>query len=162
MRDEGEAQNARGLAHWTDGSKPENLVLALECFRKAAEFGHAGAQSNLAIMLAGGQGTARDAEQAHSWFLRAAGQGDATGQFNLGVRFHRANMRGLTLDASEGRIQALMWFLLSSAQNYRKADEWCERLRVDMTREEVIEAVRLAGQFVPCKEGTPANSVKDS
>lgn len=151
--EESEVENAKGLAHWTVKNGPDSLAAALECFRKAAILGHAGAQNNLGMMLAGGEGTLRDAEQAQSWFLRAATQGDATAQFNLAARYHRANVRGLTPDASEGRIQALMWFLLCAAQNYRKADEWCERLRVDMTREEVVEATRRAKEFIPCKEG---------
>jgi TPR repeat protein len=156
--EKGEAHHAQGVAHWTATNGPENLKEALECFRKAADMGHSGAQTNLGTMLAGGQGAPRDAEQALSWFLRAANQGDAHAQFHLAVRYHRANMRGLTPDASEGRIKALMWFLLAAAGEYHKADEWCDRLRLDMTRDEVLEAERRAAQFVPCKEGaTPEN-----
>ena len=156
--DEGEAHNAEGLVLWTGKSDLDSLSLAYECFRKAALLGHAGAQANLGTMLAVGQGAPRDAEQAVSWFLRAANQGDATAQFHLAVRYHRANMRGLTPDAAEGRIQALMWFLLSGAQNYHKADEWCDRLRLDMSRDEVLEAARRAGQFIPCRESATAAS----
>jgi TPR repeat protein len=153
VQDESEEQNAKGLDHRMDRKDPESLASALECFQKAANLGHPGAQNNLASMLAGGEGTPRDLAQAQSWLLRAARQGDASAQFNLAAWYHRGNMRGSTAHASQGRVEALMWFLICAAQNYHKADGWCERLRVDMNREEVTEAMRRAAEFTPCKEG---------
>jgi len=43
------------------------------------------AQFNLGVCYADGDGVAKDAEQAVSWYRRAAEAGHAGAQFNLGV-----------------------------------------------------------------------------
>lgn len=154
-RDEAEAQNELGAQYLAGRSKPPDLSAALRCFRAAAELGHAAAQNSLAMMLATGHGTPKDAEEAHLWLLRAANQGDAGAQFNLAARCHRANIRGLMADAAAGRIDALMWFQLAAAHGHPKAEEWCERLRLDMTISEVAESDRRTAAFVPHKETMP-------
>jgi TPR repeat protein len=148
---EAEVQYNLGVLY-SEQTQAQDLPAALECFRKAAELGHAGAQNSLGLMLGAGQGTSKDPEQARSWFMRAANQGLASAQFNLAARCHRANMRGLTEDASEGRIQALMWFQLAANQGYPKAHDWCERLQLDMAGTEVAVAARRAVAFVARKE----------
>jgi hypothetical protein len=60
-------------------------------------------------MYANGRGVAQDAAEAVRWYRKAAEQGDADGQFNLGVMY--ANGRGVAQDAAE----AVRW--------YRKAAE---------------------------------------
>ena len=150
--DEADSLNSLGVLHSSSDTYPRDLAAALGCFRKAAEAGHSIAQNNLAMMLARGDVGPKNPEEATVWFLRAANQGDAGAQFNLAARSHRANMRGLAADASEGRVEALKWFQLAAAQGYRKADEWCERLRLDMNASEVAEANRRAAAFVPSKE----------
>ena len=154
---EAEAQNKRGMLYYTGSRDRPDFPAALKCFRAAAEAGHAAAQNSLAMMLSIGQGTPRDPEQAHYWLLRAAAQGDANAQFNLGARCHRANIRGAT-PAREKRSEALMWFQLAADHGHPKADEWCERLRLDMTSAEVAESERRIAAFVPRKElGSPPN-----
>src|SRR4026208_2161462 len=98
--DDGDSLNNLGVLHSSSDTYPRDLLAALKCFRKAAEGGHAIAQNNLAMMLGGGHGGPKNPEEASTWFLRAANQGDAGAQFNLAARCHRANVRGLTTDAS--------------------------------------------------------------
>jgi len=43
------------------------------------------AQFNLGVCYSDGDGVAKDAEQAVSWYRRAAEAGDADAQFNLGI-----------------------------------------------------------------------------
>lgn len=42
------------------------------------------AQVNLGVMYAKGEGVPKDYKQAMSWYSKAADQGDAIAQFNLG------------------------------------------------------------------------------
>lgn len=153
--DEAEAQNEQAALYLSGLIDPPDPVAALRCFRVAAELGHAAAQNSLAMMLATGQGTPKNTEEAHLWLLRAANQGDAGAQFNLAARCHRANIRGLTADAAAGRVEALMWFQLAAHHGHPKAEEWCERLRLDMTSAEVAESDRRIAAFVPRKEVIP-------
>ena len=73
-------------------------------FKKLAEQGNAGAQFNLGLMYANGQGVPKDDQQAVVWYLKAAEQGVAVAQFNLGLRY--ANGQGVPKDDQ----QAVAWF----------------------------------------------------
>jgi tetratricopeptide (TPR) repeat protein len=64
--------------------KANNFEAAVAQYRKAADQGYAGAQHNLGMMYAKGQGVPRDYAQALSWFRKAADQGHAGAQNNLG------------------------------------------------------------------------------
>jgi len=54
-------------------------------FYRAANQENTDAQLNLGMLYANGQGVGKDYEKALKWFRRAAGHGDAIGQYNLGV-----------------------------------------------------------------------------
>ncbi|KAJ1556190.1 hypothetical protein HK405_005427 [Cladochytrium tenue] len=51
---------------------------AASWFRKAAELGHAAAQSSLGLMYSTGKGVAYNFEEAVSWFRRAEAGGNDT------------------------------------------------------------------------------------
>lgn len=65
---------------------------ALVFYKRAAGFGLAGAQANLALMYYEGEGTKKDLKEAARWFLAAAKQGHVLSQYQL----------GLMLEAGEG------------------------------------------------------------
>ncbi len=121
-------------------------------YRKAAESGHAMAQSNLGLMYSTGDGIGRDDGQARHWFGRAAAQGHAAAQFHLGNRCHRASLALAGLEAREARIEAFKWFQLAIAQGYPNADASCERVNIAMSGEEVVEGHRRTGAFVATVE----------
>jgi hypothetical protein len=52
----------------------EDPTAAVECFRRAADAGHAWAQYNLAHMYLDGRGVAQDLSRAFAHYLKAAGQ----------------------------------------------------------------------------------------
>jgi len=60
--------------------------------------------STLVFAMHTGDGVAKDAEQAVSWYRRAAEAGNAAAQFNLGVCY--ANGDGVAKDAE----QAVSWY----------------------------------------------------
>ena len=53
---------------------------AVKWYRKAAEQGNAGAQTNLGVAYHNGAGVPKDDAEAMKWYRKAAEQGDAAGQ----------------------------------------------------------------------------------
>jgi hypothetical protein len=76
-----------------------NYEKALREFKLLADQGSAGAQFNLGVMYAKGQGVAQDFGEALRWFRKAAAQGDVDAQFNLGVAY--AEGKGVKTDYTE-------------------------------------------------------------
>jgi TPR repeat protein len=147
-----QAQNNQGVLHCLGAGVPQAFASGMECFRQAAEQGHALAQNNLALMYALGLGMPKDSEQASKWFLRSARQGDAAAQYHLGLKFHRASMGPLSPGSHEAQIEAFKWFQLAADQGYWKADTSRERVNLEMDQAAVTEAHRRVAAFVSCKE----------
>ena len=82
---------------------------------KAAEQGVAGAQFNLGVCYANGQGVEQNYTEAVKWYRKAAEQGVAGTQFNLGVCY--ANGQGVEQSYSE----AVKWYRKAANQGYAKA-----------------------------------------
>jgi TPR repeat protein len=143
-----DAQNNLGALLSNNDLQSEAVI----SYRKAAERGHAMAQSNLGLMYSKGDGIGRDEGQARHWFGRAAAQGHATAQFHLGNRCHRASLALAGLEAREARIEAFKWFELAIAQGYPNADASRERVNIVMSGEEVAESHRRIDAFVPTSE----------
>jgi len=122
---------------------------ALESYRLAADRGNALAQFNLAVIYELGQGVEADCAEATKWFLKAAEQGDAGGQLQMGKRCHRGSFAPLAQDARESRIEAYKWFKLAAAQGYKDSEMHCEQIGLAMTREERTEGQRRAGMPAP-------------
>ena len=66
-----------------DTGVPVNYAEAVKWYSKAAEQGHAAAQSNLGLMYALGIGVPEDYVKAHMWFLISEANGDGTAAKDL-------------------------------------------------------------------------------
>ncbi|MDX2179094.1 MAG: tetratricopeptide repeat protein [Bryobacteraceae bacterium] len=91
-----------------------------------------------------GHGVTQDYSEAAQWFRRAAEQGDAQAQFNLGVMYYEG--QGLRQDY----ILAHMWWNLAAARD--SDDKYAEArdlVATKMTREHIAEAQRLAREWKP-------------
>jgi TPR repeat protein len=104
-----EAQFQRGVQHLLgrDGV-PKSQFEAARWFRKAAEQGHARAQTQLAMAYQTGRGVARDEKVSLEWMQKAAAQNQAKAQFELAVACRDG--KGLPKDP----VRAGMWFVLAS------------------------------------------------
>ena len=71
--------------------------------------------TSLAAMYRSGRGIAKDHEKAAYWYRKAAEQGHAKAQYNLGGMFE--NGWGVTEDSGE----ALAWYRKAAAQGHDKA-----------------------------------------
>ena len=116
---------------------------AARWYRLAADQGCAGAQSNLGIMCANGQGVAQDYAEAVRWYRLAADQGFASAQNNLGSMYN--NDQGVPQDY----VRAHVWFNLSAAQGIQDAVENRNLVAERMTPAQIAEAQRLAREWRP-------------
>ena len=84
------------------------------------------------------------------WFRKAADQGDASAQFNLGVGYRTG--QGVLEDYAE----AYKWFLLAAMNGHKNAQIGKKNLRQNMTPSQVEEAQRRAKAFLARdEEGLP-------
>jgi TPR repeat protein len=86
---------------------------AFPLFLKSAEKGNPEAQHKLAWMYALGNGTPKDTAQALLWYLKAAQQGYAKSQYNLGM---------LYLEELHDEVQSLRWLREAAEQNWPSAE----------------------------------------
>ncbi len=102
--------------------------------RKAAELGHAAAQSDMGSYLICGVALKRDPFEAEKWFRIAAEQGYVNAQFNL----------GMMLKDGDG-----------VPRNYKEAAEWFKRASIEEDSEaidEYKECLELAAQEIQKKQ----------
>jgi len=120
--------------------------------RTAAEAGDPAAQNSVGIQFAFGPKCFRSDEEARRWLRRAAEQGHADAQFNLGNLFLAASVRHLASGVSEARIEAYRWFHLAAAQGHVRARACSETLNLQLTDPELQEGNRRARAFQSRRE----------
>ncbi len=88
----------------------EDYKQAAHWYLKAAEQGHAGAQSSLGRLYSIGFGVTEDDKQAAHWYLKAAEQGHAEAQNSLGIAYEFGD------GVEEDDKQAAHWYLKAAEQ----------------------------------------------
>ena len=83
----------------------------------------------------------QDDAEAVKWFRKAAEQGDASAQYNLGVMYEFS--RGVPQDA----VQAYAWLNIAAAQGSESANGRKQYIAESITREEIARAQKLAWQY---------------
>lgn len=82
---------ACALLDYSDSKYDIYRKQAASCYKAAAEQGHAGAQTNLALCYLNGYGVERDSKKAAHWFLEAAKEGSHHAQMALGYSYLNGN-----------------------------------------------------------------------
>ena len=146
--------------------------------RRFADQGDAGAQCNLGLCYALGNGVPKDDVEAVKWWRKAAAQGDANAQFGLGLCY--ANGDGVPKDEvkaakwwrkaaaqgeaiaqgnlgfcySNGRgvpqddVEAYKWLNLA-CQTREDARKWRDEVGFKMTPQQIAEAKKLSRGWKP-------------
>lgn len=130
----------------------QDVSVENEGARTAAETGDPIAQNTFGLELASGMGLHESDHEARKWLHRAAQQGHADAQFNLGNLCQSASLRDSPSDFREARIEAYTWFFLAAAQGHERAKASCEALNLQLTDEELAEGNRRARAFQSRKE----------
>lgn len=137
------SQFSMGLMFETGDGAPQNLKEAIRWYTMAAEQGDADAQNKLGVMYAQGKGVPQDYKEAVAWFSRAAEQGYASAQYNLGLMY--ANGQGVPTDY----VLSYKWFNLAAAEGNENAIHNRDRIRTQMSPDQIAEAQRLSREFKP-------------
>lgn len=90
-----------GLLYWRGLGGPVEKDASVECFARAAEDGHPGAQTAYGIALRSGVGVAKDNEAARAQFKSAAGAGDREAMVQLATMSEPDDARRWLMRASE-------------------------------------------------------------
>jgi TPR repeat protein len=120
---------------------PKDVKTAAEWFRKAAEAGHPTAQSNLGVLYASGEVLEKDMALAIQWWRKAAEQGQPSAQFNLA----QALVEGKAVP--KDLVEAYKWYHLAADRGDRDAARMRNALGVELSPEEVAEALKRAREF---------------
>jgi TPR repeat protein len=118
-----------------------NLKQALIWYQDGAKNGDASSQVNLGYKYAHGEGVPEDHKEAVKWYRKAAEQGDATGQLDLGLELYHG--QGVAKDP----VQAYEWVTLAANQGYAGASKMRDRMRTELTPEQVAQGEALAKKF---------------
>jgi TPR repeat protein len=99
-----------GLLYWRGLGGPVDKRSAVECFARAADDGHAGAQTAYGIALRSGVGAAKNNDAAREQFRAAAGAQDREAMVQLATMCERDEARRWLFRASElGYDQAMLY-----------------------------------------------------
>jgi TPR repeat protein len=107
----------RGLALVSPDGALRDADEAVQCFRKAAGLGHAGAQMELGKLCENGQGVPKDFAEAMRWYRKAAEQKEPHAMCRIGDLYHDG--RGVRADLDE----AARWYRVEAEGNCAMA-QW--------------------------------------
>ncbi|KAG0245069.1 hypothetical protein BGW41_004326 [Actinomortierella wolfii] len=112
-----EAQMALAVRYDEGQGVEQSVTQAFQCYLRAAEAGHAGAQYCVGQrwFFGGGGAPRQDYSQAAAWFRKAAKQGLASAQAELGFMYR--NGIGVEYDTAE----ALMWYMRAAEKQHPSA-----------------------------------------
>ncbi len=144
---------ALGQAYRDGNGAPQNDVLAVKWFQKAADQADAAAENALGLMYRSGQGVAQNKEEAVRWYLKAAKQGNSKAMFNLGVSYYNGD--GVAIDD----MTSYAWFSLAYESGNPAAKEALERATAEKSLVPSEAFVKL-GQMYEKGDVLPKNSAE--
>jgi TPR repeat protein len=144
-----EAQYEIALCYLSGRGLPESGTAAVEWFRKAADQGAADAEFQLGSCYFQGTGVPKNIEEGIKWIRSAAEKGLPAAQARLGICYQKGEA------VAKDFVQAYKWFALAGAQDDQHAADIkvsLATLESNLTKEQVLEAQRLASEFHPGKK----------
>jgi TPR repeat protein len=119
-----------------------NFKEAVKWYQLSADQGNSDAQNNLATMYAEGEGVIKDVIKAKKLYESAAQQGNFDSPNNIGTMY----LQGI--DITRNYVKAYMWFHLGEMKGDRGAKQNRAFVETKMTPEEIIEANKMAGEWI--------------
>ena len=93
-------------------------------------------------MYENGRGVPQDYVQAVAWYRKAADQGFADAQNDLGAMYDNG------LGVPQDYVQAHLWFILAAAQGDTDAGKGRDETAKLMTPQQIADAQRLASEWL--------------
>jgi TPR repeat protein len=129
-----------------DAEDQKNNIPLQSLLHKAKKENLAAAQSQLgSVYYAGALGVEQDYEQAFHWFERAAEQGFARAQFNLGLCYERGEEELSGMGQTRDREKALEWYAKAAKQGLLQAEVNAGILHAEMGEFEQANAYFRSG-----------------
>jgi TPR repeat protein len=169
--EEAEAHNRAAVAALNQGE----IDLAMASYQKAAEMGHAPSQAFMGLAYYMGVGVEENIQEAIKWFDRAAVRGNPEAAYEFGMIELKKDLpnpvkaRGLLqISADQGYpkaqlylallyykngpdlpdyVEAYKWASLAAKAGSRDAEEVMSVLFDRMTKDQILKAQRLAGEW---------------
>ncbi|MFH1726778.1 MAG: caspase family protein [Elusimicrobiota bacterium] len=133
------AQHMLGWQYWNGWAVKQDWKLAFDWMMKSAVQGNQFAQSGVGYLLHQGLGTEKDHAAALEWYRKAVAAGERTH-----AAFHLGEMHEAGLGVAQDFVEAYKWYAVSAAQDLDVARQAMDRLRKEMTKEQVAEAQKAA------------------
>jgi len=89
----------------------------------------------------------QDYAEAARWYRKAADQGDAGAQFDLGLMYCRG--QGVTQDYAEAHMWLSLAASRASGDDRKKYADARESVAKNMTQQQIVEAQHRAREWVP-------------
>ena len=113
-----------GFNEGVNSYQAQDYPSALREFLPLANGGNAHAQFALGVMYYEGEGVPKDYSQAENWYRKAAEQGFAPAQNNLGLMYDNGSYPQVPIDHSEAEI----WYRKAAEQGFAEAQFHLGRL----------------------------------
>ena len=153
--------------------KPNDKANFESCLYKARQ-GDTQAQNNVGVMYKLGDGVTQDYKQAVKWYRKAAEQGFAEAQYNLGEMYavnqdYKQALKWLTKAAEQGRAEAHyklgyfygagllgfpvdremahMWFNIAASSGYKDAKKFRDLFAKEMSPSQIEKAQDMARKW---------------
>ncbi|MDC0305257.1 sel1 repeat family protein [bacterium] len=97
------------------------------------------------MIYANGNGVPKDYAEAVKWYRKAAEQGDASAQVNLGWMYDKG--KGVPQDYAK----AYMFYNLAAAQGHKNAEKNREQIGEAMPQEQIAEGQKLTREWLERK-----------
>lgn len=141
------AQYNLGLMYQQGAGVEQNIAVALNLYRAAAEQDHGLAQYRVGQALQRGDGVVADPAAAVAWFARAAEFGVPGAAYELGYAHHEGE--GVAPDLAE----ALRWFWIAARLGYPDAIPARNYTERQVTPEQAAEALGAATAWLNARPG---------
>ena len=129
--------------YFGDHGQKKDYKKALVFLQTAAEAGNANAQNTVGLMFQYGQGVKSDRAQAEAWFRKAAMQGLAKSQANLGIC-----LAGKVAMEGPARVEALKWLMVGDQRGQYTATKLLEEILPKTSKADEMEARRQAEELI--------------
>ena len=139
--------------------KDANFDIARKFWQPLAESGDCDAEYSMGLLYYSGAGVRRSYEKAHTWWTRAAEQGQGQAQAVLGASYTRARIPYIFIDCRKGcgtdrdLVEGYKWFGLASESSSPRivstSQSSIERISAQMSAEQIEEAQQEINNWKP-------------
>ena len=157
----GYAENLDSLTEGQHAFNAGNYAKALELWQKLANDGQPEAQVFVGLAYANGWGVKKNLEEASNWYMRAAENNSASGQFLLGLHYVttgvnqydvRVGIKWLKRAADNGDKQAIRFLKKAKRRNWftdLKNDGAIDRYQLEREGKNILENISITANEAP-------------